>query len=77
MSITGYYGCSCHPFDSWEECDRAHKQVFNIGQRVRSRHTGISGEIAEICEEKGFVIVKCGERECDHVLDHVACLIHQ
>jgi hypothetical protein len=75
--ITGYYGCRCHPFESWDECERAHNQMFNVGDRVRSRHTGILGEVSKICEEKGFVIVKEGDRECDHVLNHVACLISE
>lgn len=50
--ITGYYGCSCHPFESWEECAREHKKKLNIGDRVKSRHTGKEGYITEIIDRE-------------------------
>lgn len=74
--ITGYYGCGCHPFASWEESTAAHSQVFDIDQPVRQRHTGRIGKVSEICKEAGpgWVIVKYGDKPCDHELEHVACL---
>jgi hypothetical protein len=72
--ITGYYGCSCHPFSSWEECDFYHKQKLNVGDKVLNRHTSESGEVDEI-HSKGFVNVKYGERPCDIHQEHVAKLI--
>ena len=55
--ITGYYGCNCHPFSSWPECEAAHKQKLEVGQQVKHRCKGIVGHIEEVCNERGFVIV--------------------
>lgn len=72
--ITGLYGCSCHPFSSWSECDKAHNQKFKIGDPVENTCLGTHGTINEIKREKGFVIVKYGNRPCDLHLEHVANL---
>lgn len=74
-NITGFYGCSCHPFDSWEACDKAHNQKFIVGELVKNRCTGEVGDIYQICEEKGFYIVKYGELERDKRLQHAAELM--
>jgi hypothetical protein len=34
--ITGLYGCSCHPFDNWEDCKRAENQKFKVGEAVKA-----------------------------------------
>jgi hypothetical protein len=72
--ITGLYGCSCHPFNSWEECDKYHKQKFEVGDPVTQRHTGRSGSIHQLHETKGFVIVKYGPLPKNLELEHVAML---
>lgn len=70
---TGYFGCSCHPFPNWKECDRAHKQVFKIDDTVRNRCKGTIGIVWAVDQEnKGFVIVKYGDLPRDRHLEHVA-----
>lgn len=65
----GYYGCYCHPFNSWDECHRAAKQVFSIGQTVRHRCIGAVGVVESIRDHKGYVTVS------GHGLEHVQNLI--
>lgn len=72
--ITGLRGCSCHPFASWDECEKYHNQKFKLGDRVKNRHLGTIGTIYEICTDKGYVIVKYGELPRDRHLEHVALL---
>ncbi len=72
--ITGYYGCSCHPFNSWAECDKYHKQKFNVGDKVHNRHSNTDGEVIEKTNSKGFCIVKYGPFRRDEHLEHVASL---
>jgi hypothetical protein len=72
--ITGLYGCSCHPFTSWEKCVKAHKQKFKIDDPVTDRCTGRSGVIFKV-HDSGFVTVKYGKNERDKELEHVARLI--
>lgn len=75
--ITGLNGCSCHPFNNWEECEKAHKQSFNEGDPVRQRHTGMECVIHATSPDghNDFVIVKYGDLESDKVQEHVAMLI--
>jgi hypothetical protein len=73
--ITGYYGCSCHPFNSWEECSKFHKQKFGFGEWVKHRCNGREGQIKSPTDEKGFVIVDFGGLQSDHHLEHSANLI--
>lgn len=40
MSIQGLYGCSCHPFESWEEHKKYDTQKIEFGAKYRIRHTG-------------------------------------
>ena len=72
--ITGLYGCSCHPFSSWSECDKAHKQKLPITTKVTNRHTLRTGNVCEI-HDGHFVSVKYGKNKSDQVLEHVAQLI--
>lgn len=72
--ITGYNGCSCHPFSSWDECNKAHKQKLEIGTPVRNRHTGKKGYVHEIGDDY-FYIVKYGILPRDNHLEHSAQLI--
>lgn len=72
--ITGYYGCKCHPFNSWGECYKFQIQKLKIGQRVKHRCTGKLGVVDKL-GEKGFVIIKFGDLQRDLKLEHVANLI--
>jgi hypothetical protein len=72
--ITGLYRCNCHPFESWDEQKKASKQKFNIGDKVKSAHSGIEYDIIEPLY-KGYYIIKCGDRPCDITIDHKECLI--
>jgi hypothetical protein len=71
----GFYGCKCHPFENWKECDREHKKKIPVGTPVRHRCLGTEGILYSISEVRGFVMVKYGERPCDHHQEHVANLI--
>lgn len=39
IPIQGYYGCPCHPFESFEELKFYEKQKLSEGQIVKMRHT--------------------------------------
>jgi len=75
--ITGLNGCSCHPFESWEECKKYHTQQLSIDTEVKNRCTGKIGKVIEVHtgSDKGFVIVKYGKYRSDEHLEHVASLI--
>jgi hypothetical protein len=47
----GLYGCSCHPFENWDECKAAHAKRYNNGDAIRQRCTGLTGTIKN--PEKG------------------------
>jgi hypothetical protein len=74
--ITGLYGCNCHPFESWAECDKAHRQKLSVGDIVSDRCTGKFGPVDEVLEEH-FYIVKLGTDgvERDYELCHAAELV--
>ncbi|GHB44571.1 hypothetical protein [Mongoliitalea lutea] len=72
--ITGLFGCSCHGFDSWEECEQAHKQRFKIGDPVEHRCTGKQGYVHNL-SEGGFCIVKMGVTPSENIQYHAANLI--
>jgi hypothetical protein len=76
--ITGYYGCNCHPFESWTVCKRFHKQKLKIGEPVRHRCTGQLGTISKVESSEGnWYLVKFGTKgvPSDHELEHAASLI--
>lgn len=75
LYITGYHGCNCHPFKTWEECDKYHKQKVEVEQRVRRRCNGKEGAVHRIHPERGYVSVKYGNDPSDIHLEHVANLI--
>jgi hypothetical protein len=68
--IIGLYGCYCHSFKTWKECDFYHNQKFFVGQKVTIRCTGKKGVINEV-QKGGFVIVKTGELQ-RHLEQHHA-----
>ncbi|WP_394992636.1 hypothetical protein [Emticicia sp.] len=72
--ITGLYGCSCHPFPSWMECDKYHKQRFKVGQSVTHRCLGRVGIVIEIMATKNWVSVRYGDLPRDLETEHVAML---
>lgn len=76
-NIIGYYGCSCHPFNSWEECEFRHSQKFKYSDVVRNRHNQNQGTVIRICEDKGFYIIKYGKNRSDEHLEHAANLLPQ
>jgi hypothetical protein len=59
-AITGLHGCSCHPFQSWEDLDMYMKQRLTGGQLVQIRHTG----------EKGYVVGNEGQY---YRIDRIPC----
>lgn len=76
--ITGYHGCSCHPFESWEECEKAHKRKFKPGQRVKVRHTGEMGSVIEKADDDPYwwkILVDPGTKQSDIRVAHSANLI--
>jgi hypothetical protein len=70
----GLYGCACHPFNDWAECDREHKKKLAPGDAVKDRHTGKTGTVVEK-REKGFYRVKYGPLPGDIEPEHAANLI--
>jgi len=75
MNITGYYGCSCHPYESWAECEKSHKQRVAVGEHVQQRHTEAFGEVYSLYDEKDWCMVKYGDLQRDIHLENVANLI--
>ena len=75
MKVTGLWGCDCHPFDNYEESQKAKNQKLPIGSKVKNRCTQQNGSVFEICESKGYVIVKYGQLPKHHQLEHKQNLI--
>jgi len=75
IPIIGLFGCYCHPFSSWKECDKMHKQLLKVGQPVKNRHTDASGVVHKILEGKYWYTVKYGDLPRDLHLEHSANLI--
>ncbi|SFS30589.1 hypothetical protein [Lutibacter maritimus] len=73
--IIGLYTCSCHLFSSYEAAETAKKQKLAIGTPVKNRCTKTIGKVIELCEQKGYVIVKYGPLPKDNHLEHVQELI--
>ena len=73
-NVIGLYTCSCHLFESYEQADAAAKQKLEVGEKVKERCSGEEGEVSEV-NKGGYVIVKYGERPCDHKLEHAQELI--
>ena len=73
--IKGLNGCSCHPFISWEECNKAHRQKFKVGESVKNRCTGNTGTIYNEVDSQGYVAVKYGKYPREIHDEHVAQLI--
>lgn len=73
--ITGYYGCSCHPFASWKDCDQAHRQKLKVGQVVEGRCHGRVGIVDQDTCRQGFCLVKYGPLQSDIHQEHVANLV--
>jgi len=73
--ITGLNGCSCHPFLSWDECKKAHRQKFKVGDPVKNLCSGRDGTINKVEKQSGYVSVKYGPIPRDIEGEHVAQLI--
>lgn len=72
--ITGYYGCSCHPFDNWEDLKKAEKQKFNIGDRVSNRCVSKGMGIVVEKLEKSWYRVQYGYEKSGLNTEHVTQL---
>lgn len=75
LFITGLYGCNCHPFKNWKECDLFHKQQFKLGDIVNDRCTGRKGIIAKRTDKQFFCLVKFGPNPSNHHQYHSANLV--
>lgn len=75
MKIIGLYGCYCHPYESWEDCEKMHKQKLSIGALVKQRHSGAQGEVFRYLGS-GFYTVKYGPKPSDEHLEHAANLVN-
>ncbi len=74
--IKGLNGCSCHPFESWKECNQFHNQKFSIGDAVKNRCNGKKGIIHELARQEGnYVVVKYGPLPKNNELEHAAMLM--
>lgn len=78
--VTGPYGCSCHPFNDWDECNRVHRQKYKVGDKVKNRcnlwkgkryKEAIIGTVIKDVED-GYYIVKYGPNRSDECLIHAA-----
>lgn len=78
LYITGYHGCSCHPFRNWKESNARHKQKFTLGAKVRNRCTGEYGEITEVSGNNYYLVDYTFEdKASDNQLEHAAMLLSQ
>jgi len=75
--IKGLWGCCCHPFASWDECDKMQKQKFTPGEKIKNRCTGKLGEIIskDIDTTNNFWIVKYGKKPKDIHVHHASMLL--
>lgn len=71
----GIFTCSCHPFETWKDVEKAYKQKFKIGDKVRHRCTQKEGVIIEPNDQEGFVKTKYGKYQRDIHLDHAQELV--
>ena len=72
--IIGLYGCSCHPFTSWLECEKLQRQKLKIGQVVKHRCSGKIGTVLKLADH-GYVDVKFGKLPRDIQSEHAQNLI--
>jgi hypothetical protein len=77
VPIIGLYGCYCHPFSTWGECNKMNKQKIKFGDIVKNRHTQKVGIANQDSDKQGFLIVRYGELTRDLHLEHVSQLIKQ
>lgn len=75
LYITGLYGCSCHPFESWKDCEYYHNQKLKTGTPVITRHTEKRGVVARYTGTKGFYLVRFGPENGQVEQYHAANLI--
>ncbi len=75
MKVSGLWGCDCHPFKDYQESQKAKNKKLPIGTKVKNRCTQQKGSVCEICEQKGYVIVKYGQLPKHHHLEHKQNLI--
>ena len=75
-AITGLYGCSCHPFQSWEDLDMYMKQHLVVGQLVQIRHTGQKAYVMEVSKDR-YCRVNClpCKMPSNITIEHVSNLI--
>lgn len=76
--IIGYYGCGCHPYKTWEECEFYHNQKLEVKDKVKERcdmNGSKTGTITKVHEIKGYYEVRFGKYPCDLRLRHAAELI--
>lgn len=77
MSIViGLYGCSCHPFESWQQHDFYNKKKYRVNDIVKDRCTNLLGFIIEK-KEMGFYTINMFpfKFKSDIISNHVSNLI--
>ena len=75
MKVIGLHTCSCHLFKDYEEAKKYKNQKLPIGTTVKNRCCGKEGVVIELCEQKGYVLVKYGSQQKDIHLEHVQELV--
>ncbi|MCR9064499.1 MAG: hypothetical protein NXI00_11070 [Cytophagales bacterium] len=74
--VIGIYGCSCHPFKSYEEAIKFANQKLRVGEIVKNRCSSKIGTVFSH-ESGNYVTVKYGELKSDIHLEHSQNLIKQ
>lgn len=74
--ITGYYGCSCHPYESWADLKHHEQKKVKQGQKVMCRCTKREGVVYSVKDKgiNGWCIVKYGPLPKNHELEHTSTL---
>lgn len=79
LYVKGYWGCSCHPFFSWNEEKNFRTQKLHKGDQVVHRCDGKIGIVSQGNGRDGFCLVNYNGADipCNHEQEHVANLIKQ
>jgi hypothetical protein len=76
--VTGLWGCTCHPFEDWQDHDKYSKQKIELGKKYKNRHSGEIG-IAEGIdpEQKYYIYLFMEPYDCprSHQMAHKSNLI--
>jgi len=79
MNVIGLHGCYCHPFESWEDHNKFHRQKITVGMIVKNRCTQEFSEVISLKDIHGYVTVNVFPQDCKRciTIEHYSNLIQE